>query len=176
MHGRVLDPQQELDVLAMIEGKLKQYGRDEEVVVFNGFNKDGTFMPIEQQYATFRSASSVIGPHGSGLANLLWTEPFPQSCSERVKVVEFIPGRDSAVVQQEFRGYLDVMWGLPIEWHAVTYASNSTMATTYLRLQDLESALDAVWGLVLNEEGEDRTQEEKSVEGDSTSDEMAAEE
>ena len=175
MHGRVLDPQQELDVLAMIEGKLKQYGRDEEVVVFNGFNKDGTFMPIEQQYATFRFASSVIGPHGSGLANLLWTEPFPQSCSERVKVVEFIPGRDSAVVQQEFRGYLDVMWGLPIEWHAVTYASNSTMATTYLRLQDLESALDAMWGLVLNEEGEDWTQEEESVEGDSTSDEMAAE-
>ena len=57
----------------------------------------------------------------------------------------------------------------------MTYASNSTMATTYLRLQDLESALDAMWGLVLNEEGEDWTQEEESVEGDSTSDEMAAE-
>ena len=163
LHGRVLHPQQELDVLAIIKGKMKQYGRDEELVIFDGFNNEDNPMPIEQQYATFRSASSVIGPHGSGLANLLWTEPFPKSCSERVKVVEFIPGRGS--VHQVFRGYFDVMWGLPFEWHAVTYAPNSTLDTTYLELTDLESALDAMWGSEQNENTEGGWQDRIHEEG-----------
>ena len=145
-HGRKLDKEQEKDVIKIIVDKMHEHGRTENLVVYNGLNTDGSPMSIGEQYNLFRPASAVIGPHGSGLANIIWTNPTPETCEDRVKVLEFISGTDSAHVQQLFHSYYHMLWGLPLDWHHITYASNSTGEDTYLRLPDLEVALDVIWG------------------------------
>eukprot|EP00566_Odontella_aurita_P014291 CAMPEP_0113553626 /NCGR_PEP_ID=MMETSP0015_2-20120614/15716_1 /TAXON_ID=2838 /ORGANISM="Odontella" /LENGTH=531 /DNA_ID=CAMNT_0000454713 /DNA_START=15 /DNA_END=1610 /DNA_ORIENTATION=+ /assembly_acc=CAM_ASM_000160 len=143
-HGRLLDPRHEEDVVATIRAAMERHGREEKLVFFTGSNKRGDILPFEVQLDVFRRASTIIGPHGSGLANIAWTDPFP-TCEERVKMLEFIPGSDSAQVQQLYNGYYWNMRGMPLEWHQLTYAANSTQDTTYIRLPDLERALDDMW-------------------------------
>lgn len=146
-HGRVLDPSHERDVVASIRAAMARYNRTEELVFFTGCDDvDGNILSIEEQFAIFRRASAIIGPHGSGLANAVWTYPLPTECEERVKMLEIIPARDSAKVQVLYNGYYWNMRGMPLEWHQITYAANSTRDVTYIRLNDLERALDSMWG------------------------------
>ena len=35
---------------------------------------------------------------------------------------------------------------MPIDWHQIEYASNSTGAATFVQLDDLQHALDSMWG------------------------------
>ncbi len=146
-HGRVLDTEHEKDVLALIQHNMEKYNRKEKIVFFTGMDSDGNILPYSEQYDIFRHASTIIGPHGSGLANIVWTQPFPKSCGDRVHFLEFIAGSDGMQVQSPmFNGYYWVLRGMPIDWHQITYAGNSTLETTYLRLNDVQVALDAMWG------------------------------
>jgi hypothetical protein len=146
-HGRRLDLQHEQDVLAMIHSAMKRYGRKEKLVIFSGTNDQGERLSYPEQMSIFRRATTIIGPHGSGLANVIWTDPFPTGCDKRVQMLEFIPGRRSAQVQSPiYNGYYWVMRGMPVDWHQLLYASNSTAETTFIRLDDLEQALDSMWG------------------------------
>lgn len=105
-HGRKLEAQHEKEVIAHIKAAIKKYGRNEELVIFTG-QKDGKTMPVVNQYAIFRTASTIIGPHGSGLGgNFVWTNPFPTTCEERTQLLEFIPGQDSAQVQALYGSYV----------------------------------------------------------------------
>jgi len=146
-HGRVLNPKHEQDILNLIRANMAKYGRQEELVIFTGMDIEGETLPLITQFDTFRRASTIIGPHGSGLANSIWTNPFPESCDDRVRMLEFIPGSDSKQVQMPYyNGYYWVMRGMPIDWNQITYASNSTEDITYIRLPDLQRALDSMWG------------------------------
>ena len=146
-HGRVVSADHERNVLALVEAKMKEHNKSEHLVVFDGQDKAGNTLSILEQFRIFRTATSVIGPHGSGLPNLVWTDPAPENCDERTKVLEFIPGSDSPQVQNfAYRGYYVVMRGLPLDWNQITYAANSTSETTFIRLPDLAMALDAMWG------------------------------
>jgi hypothetical protein len=90
---------------------MKKHNRSEELVIFDG-QENGKTMSIAKQFQIFRSASTVIGPHGSGFGgNFAWTNPFPTNCEERVKLLEFIPGQDSASVQRMYASYVST--GMP---------------------------------------------------------------
>mmetsp|Transcript_6955 Transcript_6955/g.8811 ORF Transcript_6955/g.8811 Transcript_6955/m.8811 type:complete len:140 (-) Transcript_6955:118-537(-) len=130
----------------MIRESMAKYGRKEELIIFTGQDNDGNLLPLIDQYNIFRRASTIIGPHGSGIANNIWTYPFPDSCEDRVHMLEFIPASDSSDVQIIYTGYYWVMRGMPIDWHQVFYASNSTKSTPYLYLPDIQNALDDMWG------------------------------
>lgn len=45
---------------------MSKFQRPETLVVFNGQDADGRKMSYENQFRTFRSATLVLGPHGSG--------------------------------------------------------------------------------------------------------------
>eukprot|EP00551_Chaetoceros_affinis_P002134 CAMPEP_0203637584 /NCGR_PEP_ID=MMETSP0088-20131115/3874_1 /ASSEMBLY_ACC=CAM_ASM_001087 /TAXON_ID=426623 /ORGANISM="Chaetoceros affinis, Strain CCMP159" /LENGTH=458 /DNA_ID=CAMNT_0050492053 /DNA_START=123 /DNA_END=1499 /DNA_ORIENTATION=- len=146
-HGRVLEPQHEQDILALIRAAMEKYNRKEELVIFSGQDGAGNILPLEEQFDTFRRASTIIGPHGSGLANNIWTYPFPTECNERVQMLEFMAGSDTPQVQHPpFNGYYWVMRGMPIDWHQVLYAANSTRYTTWINLEVFKEALDDMWG------------------------------
>jgi hypothetical protein len=105
-HGRVIHPDLDKQIIEHIKAKMEQYGKKEDFVIFNGQYK-GKTMPIEMQYAVFRSASTIIGPHGSGLGgNFVWTNPFARTCEERTQLLEFIPGQESAQVQILYATYV----------------------------------------------------------------------
>ena len=146
-HGRKLDPQHERNVIALIKDNMKKYQRNETLIVFTGNDKEGHILSYTEQFRIFRRASTIIGPHGSGLANSVWTNPFPKRCQERVHMLEFIGGTEAKQVQKPiFNGYYWVLRGMPIDWHQITYTSNSTEQLTFVHLEDFQQALDSLWG------------------------------
>jgi len=145
-HGRVLDLSLEKVLLEHIRLKLLQYNRTEEVVIFDG-KDNGETMSIENQFKLFRSASTIIGPHGTGLGgNYIWTNPFATSCDDRVQVLEFLPGKESAHVQALHASYFMQYRKWPFEYHHILYNNASTPMVTQIDIGHFDTALDAMWG------------------------------
>ena len=146
-HGRKLDPQHEEDVITLIKANMEKYHRDERLIVFTGNDEEGNLLSYTEQFNLFRHASTIIGPHGSGLANMIWSNPFPESCDDRVHMLEFVGGNEAPKVHNPiFNGYYHLLRGMPVDWHQITYATNSPGAVTFVQLDDLQHALDSMWG------------------------------
>jgi len=71
-HQRAMEPANEAAILELLAAHARAQGL--ELVIFNG-QRDGITLPLAEQAALFRSARMVVGPHGGGLANLLWLNP-----------------------------------------------------------------------------------------------------
>ena len=80
--SRAMDPEQDEILVSIIRDIMKRFGRREKLVVFDGK------LSVKEQFDLFRSATTIIGAHGGGLANLLYTLP-GSSCADRPKVLEF---------------------------------------------------------------------------------------
>lgn len=141
-HGRVLRSDCSKKVKQLIRDMMEQQNIQGELVMFSGTHPDGTRVALHEQFETFRNAHTIIGPHGTGLVNIMWAD-FTKS----VKMVEFIPGPEghSAHVQAPFNDYWHVLSGLPVEWHSVIYKPESTVNTTLVDLDHVRSALKAIW-------------------------------
>ena len=145
-HGRVLDPNHETQIVRHIRDAMTKYNRPEEFAIFSG-QWEGKTMEVVNQFAMFRTASAIIGPHGSGIGgNFIWTNPYVRNCKDRVKLLEFIPGEESKQVQVMYATYFMNWRKWPLEYHSLLYTKESTFDTTYINLQDLDDALDAMWG------------------------------
>jgi len=180
-HGRVVEPNHEAEIIEHIKAAMVKYKRPEQFIVFSG-QLGGKTLDYATQFSVFRAASTIIGPHGSGLGgNLVWTNPFASSCKERTQLLEFIPGQESAQVQSLYVSYVSIsrqgsdvmmLWKhhdqqptsltldfilisfrqfpnyrkWPLDYHSILYTAKSTGRTTYINLQDLDDALDAMWG------------------------------
>ena len=121
------------------------------MVIFNGKDLNGKTMDIAAQAKLFRSASVVIGPHGSGLANIVWTMATKtKGCKGRVAVLEFLCGPRSLHVQNGCSTYTKTYFNLfasaPwVNYHHVLYASNSTEIETFINLLSFQVALDSIF-------------------------------
>ena len=149
--SRVIRPDVENQMLLMIQNALKRYGRKEELVIFNGLHPNGTRMSAEDQFLLFKDATTVIGPHGSGMSgNLLWTNPFPRNCEDRIKVLEIFGGGDTANetspngAMASIITHWNFMRGWPFDYHHMMYAPGSTHNATLVDLRDFGEALDAM--------------------------------
>jgi hypothetical protein len=151
---------------------------DQELIVFTGKDADGRSLTTEEQYDLFRSAHTIIGKlllgnltlqqtfscilvshcsslririgsHGAGLlGNLAWIDPFPETCEEHTKVLEFINGEDSIQVQGNF-AYISSYFNFrkwPMDYHALFYTAASTSKDTYIDQWALQDALTDMWG------------------------------
>ena len=96
-HGRVIEKSHERDIVEHIKEAMKRHGRKESFITYSGFDNDGNSLSVEDQFHLFRSATAVIGPHGSGLANMVWFDfkRAGSSCKKRPNVLEFVSGPDS---------------------------------------------------------------------------------
>ena len=148
-HGRVLDATQEQQAIAMVKKAMVQYQLppQTELLVFTGQNSQGETLAVEEQFAIFRSARTIVGPHGAGLmGNLAWIDPLPRSCERRVQLLEFIPGPHSTAVQPLFHSVY-LRWRVwPVEIHNILYTKESSGLHTYIDLNDLRQALHGMWG------------------------------
>ena len=95
---------------------------------------------MKDQFDIFRKAHTIIGPHGTGLTNILWCDFFNEI---PIKLIEFIPGDVgySAQVQSPFNGYHNVLSGLPIDYRCIIYEPQSTQHETFINVKNLKSAL-----------------------------------
>ena len=111
-----------------------------DLVLFSGTNSDGSRVSIEDQFDIFRGAHTIIGPHGTGLVNIMWSDLYGDV---PIKLIEFIPGDIgySGEVQTPFQGYHNVLSYLPIDYHCLLYEKQSTNKETFINIDDLKSAL-----------------------------------
>ena len=143
---RLIDPQQQEEILAMIRSKMLQYGRKEDdLVIYSGKDGDGNSLSIEDQFDLFSSADTAIGPHGSGLANVIWMDP---RCNAGIKVLEFASSSRTHNIQTgSFWGYWMLYGSLPwIDYHYMYYMKDSESNAMHLDLVVFEQTLDDLWG------------------------------
>ena len=142
-HGRTMDPDHEHLLLHLIREKMAEHGRKEHLVVFNG-QENGSTMSLQHQFDLFRTATIAIGPHGSGLANILWL-PAVDSCDQRSKVLEFLVQPSQADIQfgGSFKTYM-YLFGFPrwVNYHHMYYTNDSTPDLLYVEVALFLEALD----------------------------------
>jgi len=171
-HGRVVDQKHEADIIQLIRSKMDQQGLslDHRLIIYNG-QENGTTMSVKNQQRLFSTVTTAIGPHGSGLANVLWMLPkrngefrsmTNHSCDPfgngirflRSQVLEFLISPDSGQVQPMSTGFgtdfrktyydLYAQSSFLEYWH-VLYAANSTGSVTFINLDAFALALDKMW-------------------------------
>jgi hypothetical protein len=164
-NGRIIDSNHENDIISVIKQVMIRLNRPEQLIIFDG-HEHGEKMELRRQFHLFRSASTVIGSHGSGLANIVWMDPsnailppvntMDYNCpKDRPKVLEFLLGPQSAHVRPPCHGcalkpftatYYHLYSSMPwTEYHHILYAPNSTRDVTFVSLTALNSALESMW-------------------------------
>lgn len=149
-NGRALDPKLEQQLLERIRLKLIQHGRDERVILFSGEDRDGNVLPLVNQFALVRGSSTWIGPHGGALGgNFAWMDPFPKTCEDRPKILEFIPGSSTGKLPLYASTFGNIRkW--PLDYHTLLYTQNTTDEFAYIDLEQFDDALDKMWGKPAN--------------------------
>jgi hypothetical protein len=141
LHGRAINLEQEQIMIQAIHSNLQYYNRTEKLVILDGTQS------FAQQIAYFRSANFVIGSHGGGLANLLFTMP-SSSCQERPKVLEFLNNPLTPKVQDGswHRTYYNLYSTCPwVEYHHVLYVPPSDGDVTFVNIGEFRDALKAMF-------------------------------
>ena len=139
-HGRILNHECQNQILNSIRSWMSDNQIEGDLVLFSGTNSDGSRVSIEDQFDIFRGAHTIIGPHGTGLVNIMWSDLYGDV---PIKLIEFIPGGIgySSEVQTPFQGYHNVLSYLPIDYHCLLYEKQSTNKETFINIDDLKSAL-----------------------------------
>lgn len=136
---RVLNLDNENQVINLIKQKMKEHNINGELKIFSGMDKDKKILPIRTQIEIFKDAHTVIGPHGSGLVNFVWSD------LDKVKILEFVPSIECGSVQRPFNGYHNVFHGLDLDYNHILYTDDSTKHETKINLNDLNNALSTMW-------------------------------
>jgi hypothetical protein len=146
-HWRNVERAHEQQILEHIREGMVRHNVKEELVLFTGQDDEGKTLSIAKQFEIFRSARTIIGPHGAGmLGNIIWTNPLPENCASRTSIIEFIPGERSTQVQPLYRS-LFIRWRKwPLDFHVLLYKEESTKEETFIDLNALDEALDDTWG------------------------------
>lgn len=137
-HQRAMEPANEAAILELLAAHARSQGL--ELVVFNG-QRDGITLPLAEQAALFRSARMVVGPHGAGLANLLWLNP-QADCA----VCEFTSGTQAMVwgrypFSKNFNTLFGGLIGQFSRYALIPFTPTSTVASTAIDLADLREFL-----------------------------------
>ena len=146
VNARFMDQKEENLIPRKIEHALMRYGRKERLVIYDGH------MTFEEQVKLFASATTVIGAHGGGLANILFMAPpanrSDSKCEKRPKVLEFITGPETPDVQHgdTFATYFLLYSTCPwVELHQVLFTPPSNSQHTFIDMHAFDSALKALF-------------------------------
>ena len=122
-NGRMISSGNEIKIINL----LKEYATNFNLnfCIFNG-QIDGQRMSTKEQIKLFRSAQMVVGPHGGGLANIIWTDP-----KNECKICEFTSGTEKTIQSSSrFGRNCNFSYScLPdeiFEYSVIPFTSNST--------------------------------------------------
>lgn len=105
--------------------------------LYNGTLENGKRMPLIDQMNLFRTAKAVVGPHGSGLANLIFLDPdiTPAIC-------EFTSGTQKIVQAGPFINLYYLLYGRIFEdfakYYAIPFTEDSTPVATKVEIENLK--------------------------------------
>eukprot|EP00967_Tisochrysis_lutea_P141032 scaffold258434_cov37-Tisochrysis_lutea.AAC.1 len=157
LQGRIFSSKHDDAIQHAIQSRMKHWLRGERFVVYNGvqtaeYPKPGYPMTAAQQLRLFRSTRLFIGPHGSGLVNVLWMRPAKGSedgcATPRRHALEFVCGQESAGVQADCpytRSFYYLLGSAPwVAWHSILYTPQASSSSLKVDLSDLRMAVDSI--------------------------------
>ena len=142
-HGRRIPYSHSRDILTEVRNAMRSHQRQEDFKLHTGRKRFAVQMRL------FYSATFVIGPHGSGITNILWMNignrhPLPG-------VLEFICTSLSVRVQDngacpwgntQYWFLSGAQW---VDYHHIGFAQNSSAHHSYINLTELRMGLDAMF-------------------------------
>lgn len=137
---RVLDEDNERKALDVVKNMMVKHNIDGDLKIFSGKNDEQKLLSIQEQIEIFKNAHTIIGPHGTGMINMVYSD------LDAVKILEFVPSVESGRVQRPFNGYHNTVHGLEMDYNHILYVDDSTEYETKIDLNDLENALNTMWG------------------------------
>lgn len=152
-HGRKMTRRHVEEIVTTTRNAMLQFGISGSLVRYDGA-MNARPMPVADQAKLFRHADAVIGPHGAGLANVLW---LPTRTSmhvrlhgcDRPQVLEFVCGERSANVQDGCpyqRSYWGMLSTAPwVQWHHQFFTERSSSSVTWIDLHVFQTALKSMW-------------------------------
>jgi len=143
---RVIEEQLEKSLIEKTRKVMVEHGRQEDdLIIFSGKDEEGNTLSMQSQFDLFSSADIVLGPHGSGLTNVVWMDP---RClkKNRPKVLEFVSSERSPEVQNgSYWGYWFLFGSLSwIDYHQLYYTENSDDREVYIDPEIFEKVLDSM--------------------------------
>ena len=150
-HGRTMTRRHIDEIVTMTKSAMLQFGISGSLVRYDG-TINGRPMPVAAQAKLFRHADSVVGPHGAGLANVLWlparTSMHFNGC-DRPQVLEFVCGERSAKVQDGCpyqRSHWRMLSTAPwVQWRHQFFTDKSSSSVTWVDLHELKASLKSMW-------------------------------
>ena len=136
---RILDSENEAEAISVIKRMMLKFDIQGDFKIFSGKDKNGEILPFKEQIDVFKNAHTIIGPHGSGLINMVYSD------LNKVNILEFIPSIECGIVQRPFNGYHNVLHGLDLKYYHILYTDDSTAKKTHINISDLENALNVIW-------------------------------
>ena len=136
---RLLDHNHETQIIQTIKRLMTEHNIKGDLKIFSGKNENGQTLSVEEQINIFKNAHTVIGPHSTGLINILYSN------LNKVKLLEFIPSEECAEVQAPFNSFYHLIPALGIDYNILLYTDNSVSERTFINLTDLEDALNTMW-------------------------------
>ena len=150
-NGRWMNESQDDFLVDDLRKNLRRCGRMEEVIIFTGRDSLGEKqLSLKDQFLLFSSATMFVGPHGGGVANIIFMNSIRAStsdkCDSRPQVLEFTPGRRSGHVHWAFASYYDHYYGPTwIEYHMLQFRANSSKSYTSIDVDEWNMAMRAVF-------------------------------
>jgi hypothetical protein len=139
-------------IITLIRNAMTRHLRSERLVIFDGQGAAGIHLTLQERRDLFSSASYVIGPHGVGMANILWMDSSERSCERpRPAVLEFWCTDESTAAPKfqasgyhrtNFMLYGTIPW---IDYHHVPIYSSSAKGQPLKNLTLVDEALNAIF-------------------------------
>lgn len=89
-HGR-LNAQESIEkIKQLIESIIKQYDKPIDFSVFTNKNLKGDPMTVQEQKDFFKTATVILGIHGTALTNMMWADRLADHKSPPLQIVEIV--------------------------------------------------------------------------------------
>ena len=151
-HGRNMERGHTEAIVQTVQEAMLRFGLRGQLVRYDG-TKQAASMPVAHQIQLFSRADTVIGPHGAGLANVLWlparrTREHVLGCN-RPLVLEFICSGRSTRVQEGCpygRSHWSMFGVAPwVQWYHQFFTDKSSPVVTWIDIVELQLSLTAMW-------------------------------
>jgi hypothetical protein len=89
-HGRLNTEDGIQKTKQLIESIIRQYDKPIEFSIYTEKNSNGDRMTVQEQRNFFKSATIMIGIHGSALSNMVWADRLADYNSPRLQIIEIV--------------------------------------------------------------------------------------